>query len=325
MSNHSSSIRSLFLTLSVAISVALVGGCSKDNKADKAGAVKTKKSQAGASEKAAAKDEKDEKDETEKAGRPADEAEKEGKTQGEEGEKGDEKVGQDEAAETDKIAGAEEIAGADNPPVNDRAAEPDKGAEPEPAAGTPVAHPTDPPVPMPPTAADADKAAVEPAPVPAPAPTPVPVMQRPTVKAGDRGPPLDITGYLSAADLERVLGGKLKFRRTKLPGKKAHKGYNSLYYADSKGKEFGVSVQVWRDRNLVDSRTRFNTMRNTYSEVVETNRVTAQGFRSFYGDVVSLVFADPRRPMLASVSCSIKFCTADSVIELSRRVAGRMR
>ena len=86
-----------------------------------------------------------------------------------------------------------------------------------------------------------------------------------------------------------------------------------------------MSVQIWHDRNLVDSRARYNTMRSTYSDVVETNRVTAQGFRAFYGSVVTLVFADARRPMVAAVSCSTRYCDADSVIELSRRVAGRMR
>ena len=64
---------------------------------------------------------------------------------------------------------------------------------------------------------------------------------------------------------------------------------------------------------------------HTYTDVVETNRITAQGFRAFYADVVTLVFADPRRPLLAAVSCSIKVCTANAVIELSRRVAERMR
>jgi hypothetical protein len=138
-------------------------------------------------------------------------------------------------------------------------------------------------------------------------------------------PPLDISGYLSSADLERVLGKKQKFRRSTLPGIKPTKRYNAVYYAAARGKQFGVSVQIWKDINLIDSRTRYNTMRNTYTDVVETNRITAQGFRAFYADVVTLVFADPRRPLLAAVSCSIKVCTADAVIELSRRVAERMR
>ena len=221
----------------------------------------------------------------------------------------------------------------DPTPAGTAAAADPATANPEPAAegdqpGAPgAAMPVDPPA-----AAVAAAGAVAPSAGPeAPPATAIPpptadhAARRPAGADKAQGPPLDITGYLSAADLERVLGKKAKFRRTNLPGVAPSKGHNSLYYADAKGKEFGVSVQVWRDRNLVDSRTRYNTMRGTYSDVVETNRVTAQGFRAFYGGVVTLVFADARRPLVAAVSCSTKFCDANAVIELSRRVAGRMR
>ena len=136
---------------------------------------------------------------------------------------------------------------------------------------------------------------------------------------------MDISGYLSAADLERVLGAKWKFQRATLDGIKPTKGYNVVYFSQGKGEKFGVSLQVWRDQNLLDSRTRFNTLKNTYTDVVATNKVREQGFRAYYGGVVSLVFVDPRRPLLASVSCATRICKADALIELSRRVAERLR
>jgi hypothetical protein len=37
------------------------------------------------------------------------------------------------------------------------------------------------------------------------------------------------------------------------------------------------------------------------------------------------VFADPRRPIVAAVTCSQKLCDADSLIALSQRVAERLR
>jgi hypothetical protein len=138
-------------------------------------------------------------------------------------------------------------------------------------------------------------------------------------------PALDITGYLSVADLERVLGPKVKLRRGDLPGTPPSPTHNSAYYAPQKGDGFGVALQVWRDPNLAESRTRFNTMRNTYSNVAPTNKIAEQGFRAFFGGVVTLVFADPRRPLVAAVSCSTKVCTADHLIELSKRVAERLR
>ena len=362
MNNIPTLLRRPLLALTFALALALSAGCSKDKPTSKATAGKTTKGKRTKDKKAGAKKDEDKAEDEAKNGDKAEEKDRvEKDDKGEEGEKpandegakkaavGDapeEPAKVDEAKEsvTEKVEGqpkdpakadlaaeakeAVAVPTADEPVVATEGAKDEGQAAPKPKeaaagpAGALVAHPTDP-------------AAVAAAPAPKPAappPTAAPPTAAPPPSAGsgivserDRGPPLDITGYLSAADLERVFGKKLKFRRTNLAGVKPHKGYNALYYADAKGKEFGVSVQVWRDRNLVDSRTRYNTMRNTYSDVVETNRVTAQGFRSFYGNVVSLVFADPRRPMLASVSCSIKFCTADSVIELSRRVAGRMR
>jgi hypothetical protein len=136
---------------------------------------------------------------------------------------------------------------------------------------------------------------------------------------------LEVSGYISVADLERVLGAKQKLRRADLPGIAASPRYNSLYYAPDKGDGFGVGVQVWRDENLAESRTRFNTMRNTWSNVAPTNKVTEQGFRSYFGTLVSVVFADPRRPLVAAVSCATKICDADMLIELSKRVAERLR
>jgi hypothetical protein len=150
-------------------------------------------------------------------------------------------------------------------------------------------------------------------------PAPVPV-------AHDAGePPLDVSGYISAMDLELVLGTKQKFRRADLPGVPATSAYNALYYQPEKGDQFGVSVQVWRDGNLAESRTRFNTMRNTYSNVAPTNKVTEQGFRSFYSGVVTVVFADPRRPIVAAVACATKLCNADQLLHLARNVSERLR
>lgn len=138
-------------------------------------------------------------------------------------------------------------------------------------------------------------------------------------------PALDITGYLSSVDITRVLGDKAKLRRSELPGSKPSPTYNVLYFQPEKGDQFGLAVQVWRDSNLAESRTRFNTMRNTYSNVAPTNKVTDQGFRAFFGGVVSLVFADQRRPLVVAVNCSTKTCTADQLIELSNRVNERLR
>ncbi len=144
------------------------------------------------------------------------------------------------------------------------------------------------------------------------------------VHAAPTEAPLDVNGYIIAADLPKVLGAKQKFHRTELVGITPTPNYNAMFYATDKAELFGVSVQVWRDPNLAESRTRFNTMKNSYSNVTPTNKITDMGFRSFYGNVVTLVFVDPRRPLLAAVSCAAKVCSGDQMIELARRVAERL-
>lgn len=137
-------------------------------------------------------------------------------------------------------------------------------------------------------------------------------------------PVLDVNGYIGVSDLEFVLGGKAKFRRSDLVGTPAGPGYNALYYVPQKGDQFGVSVQIWQDNSVTDARARFNTMRNTWSNVAPTNRITEQGFRAHFEGVVTLVFADPRRPIVAAVSCSAKICTGDQLAALAGRVAERL-
>lgn len=187
------------------------------------------------------------------------------------------------------------------------AARPERAAEPAPPArGEPAPARGDGP---------AARAEVEAPEVPA-------VRVVPPIISGE--PSLDVTGYLSVGDIERVLGPKAKMHRADLNGTSPSPSYNYLYFKKDKSDDFGVAVQVWRDSNAAESRTRFATMKNTYSNVAPTNKVADQGFRAFFGGVVTLVFSDPRRPLVAAVSCSTKACNADQMIEFSKRVAERL-
>lgn len=184
------------------------------------------------------------------------------------------------------------------------------------------------PAAVPPAAAPA-AAEAEPAPAAIPAPAgralgvPRP-LDRPQPTSAEAEPGLDVNGYISTADLEFVLGPKQKFRRTDLLGSQPAKNYNALYYAPQTGDQFGVSVQVWQDATVADSRVRFNSMRNSWSNVAPTNRITEGGFRAHFEGVVTMVFADPRRPLIAAVSCSTKICTGDQLAQLSQRVFERL-
>lgn len=258
----------------------------------------------------------------------------------------DAKAGDDSKAAKPAVAGAKpgEVAAGAKPAAHAAAPEtptPAAPGLPPSAAVLPAAVQAPPVVPVPvgrgkpaEVVAKAEPAKPEPAKVEAAKPEPRVAEARPetpplppgavTVRATPGEAPLDVNGYIIAADLPKVIGSKQKFHRTELAGITPTPNYNAMYYAADKTDVFGVSVQVWRDPNLAESRTRFNTMKNSYSNVSPTNKVTDMGFRSFYANVVTLVFVDPRRPLLAAVSCSTKVCNGDQMIELARRVAERL-
>ncbi len=138
-------------------------------------------------------------------------------------------------------------------------------------------------------------------------------------------PALDLTGFLTLRDLENRLEKAPLMRHDDLPGIKPTQGYNAIYFAPAKGNAFGVALQVWRDPSLIDSRTRFNTQKNTASNAVDTQVLGDLAFRSYFGGVVSLTFVDARQPLVATLSCSVKLCNKDQFIALARTVAERMR
>lgn len=138
-------------------------------------------------------------------------------------------------------------------------------------------------------------------------------------------PGLDLTGFLTLRDLENRLVKAPPMRHDDLPGIKPTQGYNAIYFTPAKGNAFGVALQVWRDPSLIDSRTRFNTQKNTASNAVDTQILGDLAFRSYFGGVVSLTFVDARQPLVATLSCSVKLCNKDQFIALARTVAERMR
>ncbi len=137
-------------------------------------------------------------------------------------------------------------------------------------------------------------------------------------------PALDLTGFLTLRDLENTFE-KATFRRADLAGVRPNKGYNSIFFEPTKGDGFGVSLQVWRDANLIDSRTRFNTLKATSTNALDTTALPELGFRAYYGGVVTVTFVDARQPLVASLSCSTKLCKKEQIIRLARIVAERMK
>ena len=137
-------------------------------------------------------------------------------------------------------------------------------------------------------------------------------------------PPLDLTGFLTLRDLENTFE-KASFRRADLAGVRPTKSYNSIFFEPTKGDSFGVSLQVWRDANLIDSRTRFNTLKATSTHALDMTALPELGFRSYYGGVVTVTFVDARQPLVASLSCAVKLCKKEQIIRLARIVAERMK
>jgi hypothetical protein len=169
----------------------------------------------------------------------------------------------------------------------------------------PVPHPEEPPV-APGAAAHADPD--EPVPPP----------------AGSAEAGLDISQFLNVEDVRKIAGERAMMPIGALPGILASPYYNSTYFAPPKRAEFGVSLQVWRERTRRDANERFRRMKRDYPNAQDTTSVAANGFFSSWQDIMTLSFMNFEKRTIVSVSCSAKLCSQAKLLELATSVKGRI-
>jgi len=188
----------------------------------------------------------------------------------------------------------------------------------------------DPAVPAP--AAPAAAPAAVPAPAPAEArgsagpetapeaPTPPP----PAVQPAARPPLPDPRILLTQKDVESLLGTKVSFVRSALPGVPTDEDRDAILYLPAKGNQFGAAVQVFRGRTPEEARDRYTSLLASYPSAQEIQPVAGRTFFSYWEEVLHIGFLVPNKNLVVVASCGRSFCNSDGLYEAVRRMAGRI-
>lgn len=129
---------------------------------------------------------------------------------------------------------------------------------------------------------------------------------------------------LTQKDVEALLGTKVPFVRSALPGIPTDEDRDAILYLPTKGTGFGAAVQVFRGRTAEDARDRYTSLLASYPAAQEIQPVAGRTFFSYWEEVLHIGFLVPARNLVVVASCGRTFCDSDGLYEVARRMAGRI-
>jgi hypothetical protein len=155
----------------------------------------------------------------------------------------------------------------------------------------------------------------------------VPPMEAPVpgghlVPAG--GQVLEIGRYLTIADVRTLTGDRTLAPAGSLSGIPASDTYNSLYFAPPVRVNFGLSLQVWKEKTRRDANERYRRMEKEYPNAEDTPAVPPKSFLSQWNDILALSFTDLTKRVIVSVSCHQNVCTPAELVEVAKLVKSRI-
>jgi hypothetical protein len=154
---------------------------------------------------------------------------------------------------------------------------------------------------------------------------PVALPVRPAVAAPSTAEKtLRVKRYLTITDARKITGEATLSVGKPLAGIEAGARYNSAYFAPQLRSEFGVSLQVWKERIRRDANDRYNKAKRDYPNAEETTAVAPKAIFSYFGKIMTLTFADLAKSLVVSVSCGDTVCSPDELVSLAKLVRGRI-
>lgn len=151
-----------------------------------------------------------------------------------------------------------------------------------------------------------------------------PVPPPPATPPAPRPPLPDPRILLTQKDVESLLGTKVSFVRSALPGVPTDEDRDAILYLPSKGNSFGAAVQVFRGRTPEEARDRYTSLLASYPSAQEIQPVAGRTFFSYWEEVLHIGFLVPARNLVVVASCGRSFCDSDGLYEVARRMAGRI-
>jgi hypothetical protein len=162
--------------------------------------------------------------------------------------------------------------------------------------------------------------------IPAPAKTTKrPTLTTPAVPSRPQRPPLAISNGLHAKELTQLTGKT--FREVSLAGQEPSPNYNVIRF-NQDSKHYGVSVQVWQETQLRDTRARYENMKTSYPNVSVTGNVTSDTFFAHWGSnkkkLYYLVFMELKKRKVISVTADSTSLEPNQLFVIATRVRDRL-
>lgn len=152
-------------------------------------------------------------------------------------------------------------------------------------------------------------------------PAPAPAAEE--VKAPEKKV-LAVDELLSIADLVAIVHSKGWVSRGAIPGENPDESRNSIYY-EKPGTGRIVSLQLWKlERQQAISH--WNNMLATWPNAqIQENLVSQDTFFWNRSHLFGLVFLDPAKGCVVSVSCHTEICTDTQLLQLALTAYGRLK
>lgn len=135
----------------------------------------------------------------------------------------------------------------------------------------------------------------------------------------------DLRLLLTATDVTQAGDKKTVFRKRPLPGMAVTPEQDALYYEPEKDSSYGFGIQVFRERNTLKAKQRFESMFASYPNSVEIAPVAGDTFFAFWDEVLFVSFMHPYNGMIVVLSCGRPYCDSDSLYALSKKVSVRLK
>ena len=103
--------------------------------------------------------------------------------------------------------------------------------------------------------------------------------------------------------------------------------YNSFYFAPPKRSQFGIAVQVWKERTIGSVNERFNLMKRDYPNTNDTREVAKGSDREFFSnwnDIMSVTVAGMKKRTVVTISCGTKTCSLKQLYAIARASYSRI-
>lgn len=144
-------------------------------------------------------------------------------------------------------------------------------------------------------------------------PKPTPKPSQPEKKnTPAKKPTLSVSGLLNRSMVKKSTGFKGVLRPTKLRGVKASETYNSIRLESAKkGGDFGVALQVWKEKNPGAQSRRFNNLLRQYPGTSRKPGLGDSAFVASWSGVQYVVWLDRKEKYIAALTCGDSICSSE--------------